>query len=332
MWVRHVAFEADRVVVTVALTPRRLACPECGYTTWFRYDTRPVESTWRHLDLGVWRLEVRSRLRRLACSTHGVRAEGVPFARPGSRFSRDFEDLVGFLATTADKTTICRLVRIDWDTVGRIITRVMGDSLDPGRLCELFEIGVDEVSWRKRHRYLTLVSNHRTNKVVWGAEGRDTATLDAFFAEVGTEEAAKITAVSMDMSAGYAKSVRKTAMPPKPSSATTRFTSWPSPPRPSTPYAARCGTSCAALTRPPPGASRGHGGRCSRTRATFIATRTLPSWAVPLRPGQRKKRKPQGFGQMRLPGPGRSTIAPLHPGLDHLNRSTRAGTRLPPHR
>jgi transposase len=209
IWVRQVAFETDRVAVTVALRRWRLVCPDCGYTTWSRHDTRPVDSTWRHLDLGVWRLEVRARLRRLECPTHGVRTEGVPFARSGSRFTRDFEDLVGFLATTADKTTICRLVRIDWDTVGRILTRVMDDRLDPNRLESLFEIGVDEVSWRKRHNYLTLVSNHRTNQVVWGAQGRDTATLDGFFDELGPERAQRVTAVSMDMSAGYAKSVGK---------------------------------------------------------------------------------------------------------------------------
>jgi transposase len=51
----------------------------------------------------------------------------------------------------------------------------------------LFEIGVDEVSWRKRHNYLTLVSNHHKKKVVWGAEACDTATLDGFFDELGAE-------------------------------------------------------------------------------------------------------------------------------------------------
>lgn len=215
IWVRQVGFGGDRVVVTVALRRWRLVCPDCDYTTWFRHDTRPVDSTWRHLDLGVWRLEVRGRLRRLDCPTHGVRTEGVPFARGGSRFTADFEDLVGFLATTADKTTICRLVRIDWDTVGRIITRVMDDALDPDRLNDLFEIGVDEVSWRKRHHYLTLVSNHHHNTVVWGAEGRDTATLNGFFDELGAERSKQITAVSMDMSAGYAKSVTKDGHAPQ---------------------------------------------------------------------------------------------------------------------
>ncbi|MQB02006.1 MAG: hypothetical protein GEU78_17380 [Actinobacteria bacterium] len=194
-----VDFRPAAVVVTVALRRRRLVCPCCAYSTRARYDTRPVDSSWRHLDLGAWRLEVRAGLRRLACPTHGVRTEGVPFARTGSDFTADFEDLVGFLATTTDKTAVCRLVRIDWDTVGRIISRVMDTGLDPGRLEGLFQIGVDEVAWRKGHRYLTLVSDHRRRKFVWGAEGRDTATLDGFFDELGTERSAAIEAVSMDM-------------------------------------------------------------------------------------------------------------------------------------
>ncbi|MGH2718965.1 MAG: ISL3 family transposase [Actinomycetota bacterium] len=207
--VTSVDFSDAAVVVTVRLRRRVLVCPECGYTTASRHDTRPVASLWRHLDLGAWRLQVRASLRRLRCPRHGVRTEGVPFARAGSRFSSDFEDLVAYLATTMDKTAICRLVRIDWDSVGRIIERVMDTGLDPARLDHLFEIGVDEVSWRKNHSYLTLVSDHRTRKFVWGAEGRDAATLDGFFAELGKDRSAAIEAVSMDMSASYAKSVAK---------------------------------------------------------------------------------------------------------------------------
>jgi len=64
----------------------------------------------------------------------------------GFRFTGDVEDLVGWLAATMDKTALCRLVRIDWDTVGRIIERVIATSLDPKRLDGLFVAGVDEVS------------------------------------------------------------------------------------------------------------------------------------------------------------------------------------------
>jgi len=104
-----VAFTEAAVVVTVALRRRRLACPHCPFSTAARHDTRPVVSSWRHLDLGCWQLQVKSRLRRLACPTHGVVTEAVPFARPGARFTRDFEDLVGYLATTMDKTAVTRV-------------------------------------------------------------------------------------------------------------------------------------------------------------------------------------------------------------------------------
>jgi len=207
--VLKVDFQPGKVVVSVALRAERLRCPECEFSTRSRYDLRPVASHWRHLDLCAWRLEVRADLRRLWCPTHAVRTEAVPFARSGSRFTRDFEDLVGWLATTMDKTAIRRLVRIDWDTVGRIIERVMATELDPNRLERLFVAGVDEVSWRKGHSYLTLVSNHATGKFVWGKEGKDTATLDAFFADLGPERSEAIEALSMDMSPAFEKSARK---------------------------------------------------------------------------------------------------------------------------
>jgi transposase len=207
--VSKVNFQPAKVVVAVKLRNLRLSCPACEFTTRARYDTRPVSSSWRHLDLGRWRLEVRADLRRIECPTHGIRTEGMPFARAGSHFTRDFEDLVGWLATTMDKTALCRLARIDWDTTGRIIERVMATGLDPARLDNLFLCGADEVSWRKGHSYLTLVSNNQTGKFVWGKEGKDTATLDCFFDELGEERSAAITAISMDMGPAFEKSARK---------------------------------------------------------------------------------------------------------------------------
>jgi transposase len=211
IWVRRVQFNADRVVVWVALRRRRLRCPLCSYSTAHRHNRQQVESVWRHLDLGVWRLELRAQLRRLECPQHGVRVEGVPFARHASGFTRDFEALVAWLATKADKTTIKRLVRIDWDTVGRIIARVCADELDPDLLHNLFEIGVDEVSWRRQHRYLTLVADHIRGQIVWGTEGNSQAAADRFFNDLGKSRSHAIEVISLDMGPGYAKSAREHA-------------------------------------------------------------------------------------------------------------------------
>jgi transposase len=240
VWIRSVKFEPGVVVAEVALRRKRLHCPLCGYSTRARKDTRPEDTVWRHLDLGTWRLEVRARRRRLDCPEHGVHAEGVPFARPGSEFTRDFECLVAWLATRTDKMTLKRLVRIDWGTVGRIIKRVCADELDENRLEGLFDIGIDEVSWRKQHRYLTLVVDHQRRCVVWGTKGSGEKAADRFFHELDPElatdhpepeppqiqhespeppdleqhvgeRACKLRAISLDMGPGYAKSARKHA-------------------------------------------------------------------------------------------------------------------------
>lgn len=247
VWVRSVEIEPGRVRVGVALKRRVLVCPCCEFSTRARKDTRSVDSVWRHLDLGIWRLEVHCRRRRLWCPEHGARTEGVPFARVGAQFTRDFECLVAWLATRADKGTVKRLLRIDWDTVGRIIKRVCDDELDPARLEDLFDIGIDEVSWRKQHRYVTLVVDHQRKRVVWGTKGSGEAAGDRFFAELDPEpavdpqapetleiqaeppdppgsgpglqdpaprvgeRAAKLRAISMDMGPGYAKSARNHA-------------------------------------------------------------------------------------------------------------------------
>ena len=206
--VTDVAFGSALIVVTVALRRRRLVCGHCGFKTRYRYDTRPVESRWRHLDLGVWQVELRASLRRLRCPTHGVVVEGVPFARPGARLTRDFDDLLAWLATKMDKTSIARLCRVSWRTVGRACERVVASELDPARLEGLFRIGVDEISWRKHHKYLTLVVDHDRGCVIWGAKGRDAKTLDQFFDELGPERSALIEAVSLDLGPAYLKSVR----------------------------------------------------------------------------------------------------------------------------
>jgi len=213
--VSGVSLDGRRMLVEVRLRARRLTCPRCPFTTRARYDTRRVPSSWQHLDFGTATVVVFAYLRRLDCPEHGVLVEAVPFARHRSGFTRDFEDVTAFLATKTDKSTIARFLRIDWDTVGRICERVVDSDLDQDRLEGLVNIGVDEISWRKHHKYLTLVTDHTRGKVVWGRAGKDTATLDAFFAELGTDRSSQIEAVSMDMGSAFNNSVRAAGHAPQ---------------------------------------------------------------------------------------------------------------------
>jgi transposase len=135
-----------------------------------------------------------------------VRTEAVPWARPRARHSRDFEDVVAWLAQRTDKTTITRLLRTSWETVAGIVERVVAEQIDTRRLAGLLRIGVDEVSYRKGHRYLTVVADHdQSGRVVWAAEGKNAATLEAFYDQLGEAGCAQLEAVSMDLGAAFKK-------------------------------------------------------------------------------------------------------------------------------
>jgi transposase len=204
--VTSVAFTPAGVVVGLRLRRKRLRCP-CGFSTRAVYD-RSVRR-WRHLDLGACRLHLQAEIRRLHCRRcERVVTEQVPWARPGARLSRDLEDLIAWCAQRMDKTTVARLLRVSWASVARAVVRVVADHLDTARLDGLYRIGVDEISYRKGHRYLTVVADHdRDGAVVWAAEGRDAATLTRFFDALGPERVARLEAISTDMGAGYARAI-----------------------------------------------------------------------------------------------------------------------------
>ena len=202
-----VSFTAEAVIVTVRLRRRRRICAGCGQTgRLLQIHDRRVKR-WRHLDVGASRCIVECELRLLRCRTCGVRLEPVPWARPGARHTRDFEDVVAWLAQQMAKTPITGLLQIGWDTVGRIVARVTADHLDERRLEGLVCIGVDEISYRRHHRYLTSVADHRTGAIVWCRPGRNSATLQAFFDELGPRKDS-IRAISIDMSGEDQRAIR----------------------------------------------------------------------------------------------------------------------------
>jgi transposase len=208
--VAGVQFSPAGIVVGLRRRARRLRCP-CGWSTRAVYDRSTRR--WRHLDLGAARLYLEAEIRRLACPACGrVRTETVPWARPGARFTRDFEDVVVYLAQRTDKTTITRLLRCSWEAVAAIVTRVVAEHLDDTRLEGLYRIGIDEVSYRKGHRYLTVVADHdRAGAVVWVGEGMSSATLERFYDTLGAARAARLQAASMDLHGAYAKVTRARA-------------------------------------------------------------------------------------------------------------------------
>jgi transposase len=172
-----------------------------------RYDRR-YERGWWHLPWGRTPVELRYAPWRVDCPRCGVLVEQVPWAPSGGRFSEALEELAAYLAQITTKTEVQRLLRISWETVGSIIDRVVQRRLDPERLVGLLRIGIDEFSYKKRHRYLTMVVDHDRQRVVWTGEGRSAETLARFFELLGAEGCKAIALATIDLSAAYIKAVR----------------------------------------------------------------------------------------------------------------------------
>jgi hypothetical protein len=80
------------------------------------------------------------------------------------------------------------------------VVAYMAQRMNKTTITKLLRIGVDEVSYRKGHRYLTVVADHdRDGAIVWTKEGRNAVTLEAFYAELGEERCARLEAVRLDM-------------------------------------------------------------------------------------------------------------------------------------
>jgi transposase len=198
--------------ITIDVRPRWKQ-PRCGSCRRRApgYDRQPARR-WRHLALGGTIFWLRYAPRRVECSRCGVHAEAVCWAASlETRFTEAFEELVAYLARATDKTTVSQLLGIAWRSVGSILERVVERRLDAHRLDGLVFIGIDEFSYRKRHHYLSVIVDHIERRVVWAGEGRSSETLARFFDELGAMRAAKIECITLDMSAGYLKTIRERA-------------------------------------------------------------------------------------------------------------------------
>ena len=155
---------------------------------------------WRALDLGTTRAFVEADSPRVTCRCHGVVVCAVPWARHDARFTRAFEDQVAWLTVHTSKTAVAELMRVAWRTVGAICVRVVAEAQQGDDLLDgLRRIGIDEISHRKGQRYLTVVVDHDSGRLVWAAPGRDRDTVEAFLDALGEDRCKQITLVSCDM-------------------------------------------------------------------------------------------------------------------------------------
>jgi transposase len=209
--VEGVGFDEDVDAVVVSVRPRkgvRGRCGRCGRRA-PGYDRGEGRRRWRALDLGTIITLVEADAPRVNCPEHGPTVIQVPWARHGAWHTRAFDDQVAWLAVHTSKTAVGELMRVAWRTVGAIVTRVVAEARaahDP--FDGLRRLGIDEISYKKGHRYLMVVVDHDTGRLVWAAPGHDKQTLGGFFDLLGEERCAEVRVVSADAQDWIEKLVR----------------------------------------------------------------------------------------------------------------------------
>lgn len=191
--------EAGEVWVNVEFTGRA-TCPECGAHC-PRYDSRARE--WRHLDTCQLQTFIRADVPRVECSEHGVKQVRAPWAEPGSRFTAIFERVVIDWLREASFAAVARRLGLTWDQVDGIQSRAVRRGLSRRELQFPERLGVDETSYRKRHTYVTVVTDLDRSVVLDVIEERTRESLSAFYRGLDGDQLRSIRSVSMDMWAGY---------------------------------------------------------------------------------------------------------------------------------
>ena len=142
------------------------------------YDQGEGRRRWRTLDAGTIRVELEADALRVSRRGHGVTVAAVPWARHQAGHTHLFDAQVAWLAMQSSKSEVTVLMRIGWRAVGAIVTRVWDDTVklhDP--FADLRRIGVDEISYKRGHKYLTVIVDHDSGRLVWAAPEQDKATL-----------------------------------------------------------------------------------------------------------------------------------------------------------
>lgn len=202
--VEDVYFEEVKGEETMVIRARPNArkssrCGICGRKS-AGYDAGTRHRRWRSLDLGFTRVYIEADEPRVSCGEHGVVAAQVPWARHSARVTRAFEDTVCWLTLHSSRSVVSTLMRVAWNTVGDVVKRVYDDVKEsgPGRFDGLVRIGIDETSYKKGHKYMTVVVNHDTGALLWAAKGHGKTVLEQFFKGLSAEQREGILFVTAD--------------------------------------------------------------------------------------------------------------------------------------
>ena len=208
------ARESGRVFLEIRETPRlweSARCPEDGGFV-ACYDHTEV-LTWRHLNVFQHRCEITCRLPRGKCRQCGhVFRVRPPWEGLSTHFTKEFEAFALLLMREMPMSKVAEVVGETDTRLWRMLFRQVDAAYAEVDFSNVCCVGVDELSVRKGHEYVSVFADLVRKRVLFATEGKDHSTWLAFVAALEKHNGHRhaVTQVSMDMSPAYQKGVRET--------------------------------------------------------------------------------------------------------------------------
>ena len=195
-------YEQTQIIVHVRPLKRMQGlCPKCMRCCVCNGLKQKEKSRWRASNFNGMPVFILYRPQRILCPEHGALNEYIPWADGNSRFTEAFNDEVAWLVCKLSKTAICQFIGINWRTVGNCV-EASHRRLEPDIRNRLHDnvrhICVDETSYKKGHKYITVVYDMDKNKVIWISQGHGADVFTEFCNQLPPEERSNIEIVAGD--------------------------------------------------------------------------------------------------------------------------------------
>jgi transposase len=151
------------------------------------------------LDTCQYKTILAAEVPRVKCEAHGIVTVSVPWAEKGSNFTALFEMLIIDWLKEASIQAVSRQLKLSWNAIDGIMQRAVKRGLARRETVSPQKIGVDETAFKKRHDYVTIVSDQVTGTVLHVGKDRRKGDLKAWFESLTLMQRTSIKSISMDM-------------------------------------------------------------------------------------------------------------------------------------
>jgi transposase len=212
--VRMLREEGD-LAIEVDIKPRsnsRPICSGCGKAR-PSYDRMRQPRRFRYVPLWGMAVYLVYTMRRVDCVRCGVKMERVPWADGKSPLTTSYMWFLARWAKRLSWSDVARIFDVNWKQVFCSVKWAVLLGLANRNLDGIEAIGVDEIQWRRGHKYLTLVYqiDAGCRRLLWVGKDRTEETLLRFFRMFGEERSRLLRYVCSDMWKAYLKVIRQKA-------------------------------------------------------------------------------------------------------------------------